>query len=236
MKSMTRQKQKTQFKKITTTLTTQRKEWKVAEKEYKAKITEAEIAKTNHDKEITKKDKRIASLEKEKLTPEERKKLSEAEDQNAIINKLTNDFADLKENFSNKEKEAESEKQARLQADLDLKRQAQKTKISNELNSHKILDSKNKQSLYTIMGEGLAKLNTNEDGIHEEKYYVINKGKEEPSTLEDMIAKFASENEHLVASSGNTGTGQPHTRGNNNSNAPKTLADHKAAASAMLTG
>jgi len=194
-------------------LTAQRKEWEVKEKEYKSKNAELESKVQKFEKSDKEKTEKISVLEKEKLTPEEREKLKASEALKADMNQIIEEVKALKEdNETQKNKRIEAEKASRV-AILNERKQAQKTAISTELSKHKIIDGKNAQAMHVLFGDGWAKLEVNDDGTTEEKYYTKNsEGELVTSTLAKTIANFAENNKFYVAPSGNIGTGQNHNR------------------------
>lgn len=194
-------------------LTTQRKEWEAEKKEYKSKLSEFEKSDKEKSEKLKIQSEKISTLEKEKLTPEEREKLKMSESIKADLNKVVEELESIKaDHEKEKQMRIEAEKKSK-EATFNEKKQAQKTAIANELNKHKITDAKNTQAIHTLFGEGNAELIVNDDGTIEEKYYTKNKdGERVTSTLTELVEKFAENNKHLVASSGNAGTGQQHYR------------------------
>lgn len=187
-------------------LTTQRKEWEKQEKEFKSKIS-------SFEKALKEKDDKLTILEKEKLSPEERETLKKTEDIIAELNAVREQQKQHTEELkTEKELRIKAEKE-RFEASVESRKQSQKTALTNELNKYKITGDKNVQALYTLYGEGFAKMDIEENGNMSEKYYTkTSDGKLATSTLEETVKRFAETNLHLVSGSEHTGTGQNHQR------------------------
>ena len=69
-------------------------------------------------------------------------------------------------------------------------------------------------ALNYITSTGLAKLNKDDNGGTQEKYYILKDGKTLEATADELAQHFASTHEQLVSSSGNAGTGQDHSSDN----------------------
>jgi len=118
---------------------------------------------------------------------------------NALQDQLKTMIAEhttLKNQFQEKEELVQKTTREKMEADL-------KADLLNKLAEKKISGKNARLALAAILSEGLAKYNEKGERV----YTIVKDGKILASDIDGLVNDFASQNENLIESSGNRGTG-----------------------------
>ena len=162
----------------------------------------------------------LENYKKNALSDDEKKKYKEYknkgmnEDAEARFNSLNEDLKNTQEQLKQMQSAIKEKEAKEKQTHVELEKQRLRTELISALNKNGITSRAN-IALHVIEGEGLAKLNENE-GVYNRAFYYKKDGKTlSVDSIDDLVKNFANDNEYLVESSGNNGTGNNHSSNGN---------------------